>query len=73
VIDETDIMRLAGKNAKAIWAIDFQQWGDDIEFSVWLKDGYIQRNYNNTIIVFDDSEDPDTVEYLFSLVEKEVA
>ena len=73
MIDETDIVRLAGKNAKAIWAIDWTQPYDEIEYTVWLKDGYIQQGYNNTIIVFDESEDPEIVEHLFSLIKKEAA
>lgn len=73
MIDETDIMRLAGKNAKAIWAIDWTQPYDEIEYTVWLKDGYIQQGYNNTIIVFDESEDSEIVEHLFSLIKKEAA
>lgn len=73
MIDETDIMRLAGKNAKAIWAIDWTQPYDEIEYTVWLKDGYIQQGYNNTVIVLDESEDPEVVEHLFSLIKKEDA
>ena len=74
MIDEADIMRLAGKNAKAIWAIDWAQpFDDEVEYTVWLKDGYVQQGYNNTVIVFDESEDPEIVERLLSLIKKEAA
>ena len=74
MIDEADIMRLAGKNAKAILAIDCTQpFDDEVEYTVWLKDGYVQQGYNSTIIVFDESEDPEIVERLLSLIKKEAA
>jgi hypothetical protein len=73
MIDEAEIMRLAGKNMNAIWAIDWTQPYDEIEYTVWLKDGYIQQGYNNTIIVIDESEDPELVEHLFSLIRKKAA
>lgn len=70
MIDESDIERLAGKNAKAIWTIDLTRPYDEIEYTVWLKDEYIQEGYNNSMIVFDESEDPETVRHLFSLIKK---
>lgn len=72
MIDEATIMRLAGKNRKAIkeiWAVN--PYDEEIEFTVVLKNGYIQEQYNNTMIVLDESEDESDVEYLLSLIVKE--
>ena len=38
MIDEADIWKLAGKNAKAIWCIDVDNAYDEYEFAVWLKE-----------------------------------
>tara|TARA_R100001460_G_scaffold64708_2_gene104992 strand:+ start:121 stop:339 length:219 start_codon:yes stop_codon:yes gene_type:complete len=70
MIDQADIYKLAGKNAKAILAIDVDTAYDEYEYSVWLKDGYIQEGYNNTIIVIDENEKHDVVEYQLSLIVK---
>jgi hypothetical protein len=70
MIDITDIYELAGKHAKAIMGIDVDTAYDEYEYTVWLKDGYIQEGYNNTIIVISEDEDPEDVEYQFSLITK---
>jgi len=71
MIDEADIWKLAGKNAKAIWGIDIDNAYDEYEFAVWLKDGFIQGGgYNNSIIVIQEDMDPKDVEWEFSLIEE---
>ena len=71
MIDQADIWKLAGKNAKAIWAVDVDNAYDEYEFSVWLKDGFIQGGgYNNSIIVIQEDMDPEDVEWEFSLIEE---
>ena len=71
MIDEADIWKLAGKNAKAIWGIDVDNAYDEYEFAVWLKDGFIQGGgYNNSIIVIQEDMDPEDDEWEFSLIEE---
>ena len=71
MIDEADIWKLAGKNAKAILGIDVDTAYDEYEFAVWLKDGFIQGGgYNNSIIVIQEDMDPEDVEWEFSLIEE---
>lgn len=60
-----DIRRLAGKNSKAIDAIDECEG----EYSVWLKTGFTQRGYGNTIIVVSEDDNEETVRYQLSLIE----
>ena len=70
MIDIADIYELAGKHKDAIMGIDVDTAYDEYEYAVWLKDGYIQEGYNNTIIVISEDEDPEDVEYQLSLITK---
>jgi len=70
MIDIADIYELAAKHKDAIMGIDVDNAYDEYEYSVWLKDGYIQKGYNNSIIVITEDEDPEDVEYQFSLITK---
>ena len=70
MIDIETIYELAGKHADAILGIDVDTAYDEYEYSVWLKDGYIQYGYNNTIIVIAEDESREDVEYQLSLITK---
>ena len=70
MIDIETIYGLAGKHADAILGIDVDTAYDEYEYIVWLKDGYIQYGYNNTIIVIAEDESREDVEYLLSLITK---
>ena len=60
------IYKAAGKNKKAIWAID----NFEGIYCVWLKDGYEQENYHNTIINIEPDMSYQDIQYEFSIVIK---
>ena len=70
MIDIADIYELAEKHKDAIMGIDVDNAYDEYEYSIWLKDGYIQKGYDNSIIVISEDEDPEDVKYQLSLITK---
>lgn len=63
---EDMIYKAAGKNKKAIWAIDECE-GD---YLVWLKDGYEQEGYNATSFNIEPDMSFEDIKWNFSLVRK---